>query len=121
MKNDPGVTANCLLKTGCIYPVKTTTNHKQSVGPIRLANSVGLRFHLTEKSHPLPFTNLVRYNRLTNWSGKLVANLWTEFAAHRSEALATNAKELQTLDFFGGCKFRKDKNLGFCRAYGSEP
>jgi hypothetical protein len=26
---------------------------------------------------------------------KLVANLWTEFAAHRSEALATNGKELQ--------------------------
>jgi hypothetical protein len=28
-------------------------------------------------------------------SQKLVANLWTEFAAHRSEALATNGKELQ--------------------------
>ena len=27
---------------------------------------------------------------------KLVANLWTEFAAHSSEALATNGKELQT-------------------------
>jgi hypothetical protein len=26
---------------------------------------------------------------------KFVANLWTEFAAHRSEALATNGKELQ--------------------------
>jgi hypothetical protein len=48
-----------------------------------------------------------------------VANLWTEFAAQRSEALATNGKELQTLDFLGGCNFRKDKNLGFCRAYGS--
>jgi len=26
---------------------------------------------------------------------KIVANLWTEFAAHRSQALATNGKELQ--------------------------
>jgi hypothetical protein len=26
---------------------------------------------------------------------KFVANLWTEFAAHRGEALATNEKELQ--------------------------
>ena len=26
---------------------------------------------------------------------KFVANLWTEFAAHRGEALATNGKELQ--------------------------
>jgi hypothetical protein len=26
---------------------------------------------------------------------KFVANLWTEFAAHRGEALATSGKELQ--------------------------
>ena len=26
---------------------------------------------------------------------RFVANLWTEFAAHRSEALSTNGKELQ--------------------------
>ena len=32
----------------------------------------------------------------TDWfTPKLVANLWTEFAAHRSEALAANGKELQ--------------------------
>jgi len=30
---------------------------------------------------------------------KFVANLWTEFAAHRSEALATNGKERKNLDF----------------------
>jgi len=31
---------------------------------------------------------------------KFMANLWTEFAAHRSEALATNGKEPQNLRFF---------------------
>jgi len=30
----------------------------------------------------------------TRWP-KFVANLWTEFAAHRGGALATNRKELQ--------------------------
>jgi len=30
-------------------------------------------------------------------------------------------KNCKTLDFLGGCNFRKDKNLGFCRAYGSGP
>ena len=30
-------------------------------------------------------------------------------------------KNCKTLDFLGGCNFRKDKNLGFCRAYGLGP
>jgi hypothetical protein len=42
-------------------------------------------------------------SRLPRWSEflkapKRVANLWTEFAAHRSEALATNGKEPQNLN-----------------------
>ena len=37
---------------------------------------------------------------------KLVANLWTEFAAHRSKALTTDGTDLQKLlIFFGGCNF----------------
>jgi hypothetical protein len=35
----------------------------------------------------------------TEGLSKFVANLWTEFAAQHGEALATNGKELQTLDF----------------------
>jgi hypothetical protein len=42
-----------------------------------------------------------------------VANLWTEFAAQHSEALATKGTNRKTLDFHGGCKFGKGKHLRF--------
>jgi hypothetical protein len=42
-----------------------------------------------------------------------MANLWTEFTAHRSEALAANGKELQPPFFFGGCNFEKANTYVF--------
>jgi hypothetical protein len=39
-------------------------------------------------------------------------------AVRRCQRMGKNCK---TLVFLGGCNFRKDKNLGFCRAYGSGP
>jgi len=42
-----------------------------------------------------------------------VANLWTEFAAHRSEALAMNGKELQNPDFPRWLQLVKGQKLSF--------
>jgi len=50
-----------------------------------------------------------------------VANLWTEFIAHGSEAQARNVKELQNLDFPWWLQLSKGKYLRFCRAYHSGP
>lgn len=49
-------------------------------------------------------------------NNKLVANLWTECAAHHSEALATKCENRKTLDFLwwlklSNCNFRKEPTL----------
>jgi hypothetical protein len=47
-------------------------------------------------------------------------NLWPICGQNSQHSAVTRwqgiGKNCKTLDFLGGCNFRKDKNLGFCRA-----